>query len=97
MTEEDCKLRAQDCNTTVTGSERGTVTHVKREEEVDSIFAEAEVPLIRLPCLSFEDLQDWSNDFVLKTAFSLLTMPSALLCACCNSEKLPSTYPAIIN
>ncbi|KAJ9069279.1 hypothetical protein DSO57_1020090 [Entomophthora muscae] len=38
--------RAQDCNTTVAGSERGTDTHVKGEEEIDSIFAETEAPLI---------------------------------------------------
>ncbi|KAJ9076444.1 hypothetical protein DSO57_1026111, partial [Entomophthora muscae] len=52
------QLRAQDCNTTVAGSERGTDTHIKGEDEVDSIFAETESPLIRLPCLGFEDLQD---------------------------------------
>ncbi|KAJ9074815.1 hypothetical protein DSO57_1002661 [Entomophthora muscae] len=91
------QLRAQDCNTTVARSERGTVTHVEEEEEFDSIFAETEAPLIQLPCLGFEDLQDWSNNIVLKTASSLLAMPSALLCACCNSEELPSAYPAIIN
>ncbi|KAJ9050050.1 hypothetical protein DSO57_1018195 [Entomophthora muscae] len=45
----------------------------------------------------FCDLQDWSDDIVLKTASSLLVTPSALLCACCNSEELPSAYPAIIN
>ncbi|KAJ9082474.1 hypothetical protein DSO57_1004041 [Entomophthora muscae] len=32
------QLQAQDCNTTVAGSECGTVTHVEGEEEVDSIF-----------------------------------------------------------
>ncbi|KAJ9066588.1 hypothetical protein DSO57_1008226 [Entomophthora muscae] len=41
-----CQLRAQDCNTTVAGSESGTVMHVEGEEEVDSIFAETEAPLI---------------------------------------------------
>ncbi|KAJ9078999.1 hypothetical protein DSO57_1001212 [Entomophthora muscae] len=92
-----CQLRVQDCNTTVVGSERGTVTRVEGEEEVDSIFAETEAPLIRLPCLGFKDLQDWSKNIVLKTASPLLAMPSTLLCACCNSEELVSAYPAIIN
>ncbi|KAJ9069010.1 hypothetical protein DSO57_1022888 [Entomophthora muscae] len=41
-----CQLWAQDCNTTVAGSEHGTVTHVKGGEEVDSIFADTEAPLI---------------------------------------------------
>ncbi|KAJ9068941.1 hypothetical protein DSO57_1023579 [Entomophthora muscae] len=91
------QLQAQDCNTTVAGSEHGTVTHVEGEEEVDSIFAETEAPLIRLPCLGFEDLQDWSDKIVLETASSPLATPSVLLCACCNSEELPSAYPAIIN
>ncbi|KAJ9086659.1 hypothetical protein DSO57_1001451 [Entomophthora muscae] len=72
------QLRAQDCNTTVVGSKCGTIVHVEGEEEVDSIFAETEAPLIRLPCLGFEDLQDWSDDIVLKTASSLLETPSAL-------------------
>ncbi|KAJ9075804.1 hypothetical protein DSO57_1032201 [Entomophthora muscae] len=93
----NCQLQAQDCNTTVAGSEQGTVTHVKGEEEVESIFAETEAPLIRLPCLGFEDLQDWSNNSVLETSSSLLATPSTLLCACCNSEELLSAYPAIIN
>ncbi|KAJ9060396.1 hypothetical protein DSO57_1031365 [Entomophthora muscae] len=79
-------LQAQDCNTTVAGSERGTVTHVEGEEEVDSIFVETEAPLICFPHLGFEDLQDWSNDIVLETASSSLVTPSTLLCACCNSE-----------
>ncbi|KAJ9079807.1 hypothetical protein DSO57_1031737 [Entomophthora muscae] len=92
-----CQLRAQDCNTTVAGSEHGTVTHAEGEEEFDSIFAETEAPLIRLPFLGFKDLQDWSNNIVLETASSLLATPSALLCACCNSKELPSAYPAIIN
>ncbi|KAJ9070828.1 hypothetical protein DSO57_1003293 [Entomophthora muscae] len=92
-----CQLQAHDCDTTVAGSERGTVTHVEGEEEVDSIFAETEAPLIRIPCLGFEDLQDWSNNIVLKTASFLLKMFSALLCACCNSKEFPSVYPAIIN
>ncbi|KAJ9074516.1 hypothetical protein DSO57_1005538 [Entomophthora muscae] len=39
------QLRAQDCNTTVAGSERSADTHVKGEEEIDSIFAETEAPL----------------------------------------------------
>ncbi|KAJ9087419.1 hypothetical protein DSO57_1033555 [Entomophthora muscae] len=39
------QLRAQNCNTKVAGSERGTATHVEGEEEVDS-FLETEVPLI---------------------------------------------------
>ncbi|KAJ9066666.1 hypothetical protein DSO57_1007471 [Entomophthora muscae] len=71
--------------------------HVKGEEEVDSIFAETEVPLIQLPCLGFKDLQDWSDNIVLKTASSLLATLSMLLHACCKSEELPSAYPAIIN
>ncbi|KAJ9066929.1 hypothetical protein DSO57_1005005 [Entomophthora muscae] len=91
------QLQAQDCNTTVAGSERGTVTHVKGEEEVDSIFAETEAPLIRLPCLGFKDLHNWTNNIVLKTTSSPLATPSALLCACCNSKELLSTYPSIIN
>ncbi|KAJ9064390.1 hypothetical protein DSO57_1031195 [Entomophthora muscae] len=108
MTDEDCKafsllpvssrqLRAQDCNTTVSGSERSTDIHVKGEGEIDSIFAETEAPLIRLPCLGFEDLQDWSDNIILETVSSLLTTPSVLLCACCNFKELSSTYPAIIN
>ncbi|KAJ9058217.1 hypothetical protein DSO57_1014653 [Entomophthora muscae] len=40
------QLRAQDCNTTVAGSERGTFTHVEGKEEGDSIFVETEAPLI---------------------------------------------------
>ncbi|KAJ9048096.1 hypothetical protein DSO57_1038458, partial [Entomophthora muscae] len=92
-----CQLQAQDCNTIVAGSECGTDTHVKGEEEVDSIFAETEAPLIQLPHLGFEDLQDWSDIIILKTASSLLATPSMLLCACCNSKELPSAVPAIIN
>ncbi|KAJ9051320.1 hypothetical protein DSO57_1005608 [Entomophthora muscae] len=92
-----CQLRAQDCKSTVAGSERSTDTHVKGEGEIDSIFAETEAPLIQLPCLGFKDLQDWSDNIILKTASSLLATPYALLCACCNSKELPSTYPAIIN
>ncbi|KAJ9079821.1 hypothetical protein DSO57_1031611 [Entomophthora muscae] len=91
------QLQTQDCNTTVAGLECGTVTHVEGIEAVDSIFAETEAPLIQLPCLGFKDLQDWSNYIVLETSSSLLAMPSALLCACHNSEELPSAYPAIIN
>ncbi|KAJ9081519.1 hypothetical protein DSO57_1013864 [Entomophthora muscae] len=41
-----CQLRAQDCDTTVAGSECDADTHVKGEGEIDSIFAETEVPLI---------------------------------------------------
>ncbi|KAJ9068286.1 hypothetical protein DSO57_1030218 [Entomophthora muscae] len=41
-----CQLRTQDCNTTVVGSERSADTHVKGEGEIDSIFAETEVPMI---------------------------------------------------
>ncbi|KAJ9063217.1 hypothetical protein DSO57_1002515 [Entomophthora muscae] len=40
------QLWAQDCDTKVAGSERGTVTQVEGEEEFDSIFAETEAPLI---------------------------------------------------
>ncbi|KAJ9084760.1 hypothetical protein DSO57_1020837 [Entomophthora muscae] len=72
-------------------------THVKGEEEISSIFAETEAPLIQLPCFGFEDLQDWSDNIILETASSLLATPSVLLCACCNSKELPSAYPAIIN
>ncbi|KAJ9068801.1 hypothetical protein DSO57_1024991 [Entomophthora muscae] len=74
LSANSCLLRAQDCDTMVAGSERGTVMHVEGGEEVDSIFAET------------ENLQDWSNDIVLETAFSPLATPSALLCACHNSE-----------
>ncbi|KAJ9071190.1 hypothetical protein DSO57_1039491 [Entomophthora muscae] len=91
------QLRAQDCNTTEAGSERGADMHVKGEGEIDSIFAETEAPMIRLPCLGFEDLQDWSGNIILETSSSLLAKPSALLSACCNSKELPSAYPAIIN
>ncbi|KAJ9052731.1 hypothetical protein DSO57_1027614 [Entomophthora muscae] len=91
------QLRAQDCNTIVAGSERGADTHVNGEGEIDSIFAETEAPLIRLPCLGFKDLQDWSDNIIFKTASSPLATPSTLLCACCNSKELPSAYPAIIN
>ncbi|KAJ9078799.1 hypothetical protein DSO57_1002860 [Entomophthora muscae] len=31
-----CQLQAQDCGTTVAGLEKGTVTHIEGEEEVDS-------------------------------------------------------------
>ncbi|KAJ9050649.1 hypothetical protein DSO57_1012617 [Entomophthora muscae] len=92
-----CQLQAQDCNTTVAGSERGADTHVKGEEEIDSIFAETEAPLIQLPGLGFKVLQDWSDNIILKTASSLLARPSVLLCACCKSKEFPSAYPAIIN
>ncbi|KAJ9080761.1 hypothetical protein DSO57_1021563 [Entomophthora muscae] len=54
---KSCQLQAQDCDTTVVGSEHCTVTHVEGEEEVDSIFVETEAPLIQLPCLGFKDLQ----------------------------------------
>ncbi|KAJ9072295.1 hypothetical protein DSO57_1029142 [Entomophthora muscae] len=54
MTDEDCKLlpvnscqlQAQDCDTMVAGSECGMATHIKGEEELDSIFAETEAPLM---------------------------------------------------
>ncbi|KAJ9062629.1 hypothetical protein DSO57_1008649 [Entomophthora muscae] len=97
LTVNSCQLRAQDCNTTVAGSERGTATHFEGEEEVGSIFLETEVPLIRFPCLGFENLQNWSDNIILKTASSPLATPSTLLCACCNSKELPSAYPASIN
>ncbi|KAJ9082069.1 hypothetical protein DSO57_1007926 [Entomophthora muscae] len=93
----NCQLQPQDCNTTVTGSEHGTVTPTKGEVEANSIFAEAEAPLIQLPCLGFKDLLDWSNNIVPETASSPLATPSVLLCACCNSKELPSAYPAIFN
>ncbi|KAJ9079709.1 hypothetical protein DSO57_1032636 [Entomophthora muscae] len=78
-------------------SERGTATHIEGEEEVDFIFAETEALLILLTRLGFEDLQDWSDNIILKTASSPLATPLALLRARRNSEELPSTYPAIIN
>ncbi|KAJ9048240.1 hypothetical protein DSO57_1037033 [Entomophthora muscae] len=84
-------------DTTVAGSEHGTVTSAEGEGESKFIFAEAEAPLIRLPCLGFKDLLDWSDNIVLETALSPLAMSSALLCACCKSEELPFAYPAIIN
>ncbi|KAJ9069433.1 hypothetical protein DSO57_1018660, partial [Entomophthora muscae] len=104
MTPEDFKLlpaashqlQAQDCNTTVAGSECNTATQAE-EEGTDSIFAEKKVPLICLPHLGFEDLRDWSNNIVLKTSSSPLATTSVLLCARCNSKKLPSVYPVIIN
>ncbi|KAJ9067028.1 hypothetical protein DSO57_1003733 [Entomophthora muscae] len=40
------QLQAQDCDTTVAGSKRSTVTHVEGEEDNNSIFAETEVPLV---------------------------------------------------
>ncbi|KAJ9075196.1 hypothetical protein DSO57_1038377 [Entomophthora muscae] len=79
------------------GSERNTATQTEEEEGADSIFVETEVPLICLPCLGFENLWDWSNNIVLKTASSPLATPSALLRACCKSKELPSAYPAILN
>ncbi|KAJ9050875.1 hypothetical protein DSO57_1009986 [Entomophthora muscae] len=91
------QLRAQDCNITVAGSERGTDTHVEEEGEINSIFAENEAPLIQLPCLGFKDLQDWSDNIILETASFPLATHSVLLYACCNSKELPSAYPAIIN
>ncbi|KAJ9051088.1 hypothetical protein DSO57_1008053 [Entomophthora muscae] len=92
-----CQLRAQDCNTMVAGSERSADMYVKEEGEIDSIFADTEVPFNQLPCLGFEYLQDWSNNIILETASSPLATPSALLHACCNSKELPSAYPAIID
>ncbi|KAJ9065226.1 hypothetical protein DSO57_1021809 [Entomophthora muscae] len=88
LPENSCQLWAQDCDTTVAGLERSTVTHVEGEEDANSIFSETEVPL---------DLHNWTNDIVLKTASSPLATPSVLLCAHCNSEELHSAYPAIIN
>ncbi|KAJ9090180.1 hypothetical protein DSO57_1005060 [Entomophthora muscae] len=79
------------------GSERNTATQAEEEESADSIFAEMEVPLVCLPCLGFEDLQDWSDNIVLKTASSPPATPSVLLRACCNSKELPSgTLPSSI-
>ncbi|KAJ9052233.1 hypothetical protein DSO57_1036268 [Entomophthora muscae] len=92
-----CQLWAQDCDTTVAGLECDTVTHAEEEEGFESIFAETEVPLIWLPCLGFEELQDWSDNIVLETASLPLATPSALLCTRCNSKELPSDYPTIIN
>ncbi|KAJ9063194.1 hypothetical protein DSO57_1002494 [Entomophthora muscae] len=40
------QLRPQDSDTTVVGSEHGTVTPAKGEGEANSIFAEADAPLI---------------------------------------------------
>ncbi|KAJ9079660.1 hypothetical protein DSO57_1033108 [Entomophthora muscae] len=40
------QLWAQDCDTTVVGLEHDIVTDAEKEEGVDSIFAEAEGPLI---------------------------------------------------
>ncbi|KAJ9071825.1 hypothetical protein DSO57_1033270 [Entomophthora muscae] len=93
----NCQLWPQDCDTTVVGSEHGTVMPAKGEGEANSIFAKADAPLIQLPCLGFKDLLDWSNNIVLETALSLLATSSALLHARCNSKELPSAYPAIIN
>ncbi|KAJ9083121.1 hypothetical protein DSO57_1037875 [Entomophthora muscae] len=91
-----CQLRAQDCNTTVAGSKRVTDTYVKGEGEIDSIFAETEAPLIRLPHLGFEDLQDWSNNIILELLpprlqrllhyFVLVTTPKS-----CPLPTLPSS------
>ncbi|KAJ9089728.1 hypothetical protein DSO57_1009733 [Entomophthora muscae] len=93
-----CQLWAQDCNTTVAGSECGTVTHVEGEEEFDSIFLETEAPLIRLPCLGFEDLQDWSNDIVLKTSSSPLATPFALIALVATLKSCPlPTLPSSID
>ncbi|KAJ9056871.1 hypothetical protein DSO57_1028275, partial [Entomophthora muscae] len=88
---------AQDCDTTVASSERDTATQAEEVEVVDSIFAETEMPLACLPCFGFEDLQDWPKNIVPETVSSPFATPSALLCACCNPEELPSAYPAIIN
>ncbi|KAJ9058368.1 hypothetical protein DSO57_1013034, partial [Entomophthora muscae] len=46
--------------------------------EIDSIFVETEAPLIQLPHLGFKDLQDWSDNIILKTASSPLATPSTL-------------------
>ncbi|KAJ9048124.1 hypothetical protein DSO57_1038157 [Entomophthora muscae] len=40
------QLWAQDCNTTVAGSECSTVIHVEGEEDADSIFSETKVLLV---------------------------------------------------
>ncbi|KAJ9087579.1 hypothetical protein DSO57_1031760 [Entomophthora muscae] len=82
------QLWAQDCNTTVAGSEHSTITCFEGEEDAESIFAETEALL---------DLHNWTKNIVLKTASSPLATPSALLCSCYNSEELPSAYPDIIN
>ncbi|KAJ9049990.1 hypothetical protein DSO57_1018718 [Entomophthora muscae] len=74
-----CQLQAQDCDTTMASSECDTATQAEEEEGVDSIFAETEMPLVCLSCLGFEDLQDWSNNIVLKTDSSPLATPSVLL------------------
>ncbi|KAJ9090295.1 hypothetical protein DSO57_1003823 [Entomophthora muscae] len=76
---------AQDCDTTVAGSESSTITHVEGEEENDSIFVET------------KDLHNWTNNIVLNTTSSPLATPSALLPACHNSKELPSAYLSIIN
>ncbi|KAJ9077805.1 hypothetical protein DSO57_1013230 [Entomophthora muscae] len=72
-------LQPQDFGTMVAGSEHGTVTPAEGEGEANSIFPEADAPLIQLPCLGFKDLIDWSDNIVLETASSPLAMPSALL------------------
>ncbi|KAJ9054174.1 hypothetical protein DSO57_1017478 [Entomophthora muscae] len=46
LPENSHQLRPQDCDTTVVGSERSTVTHVEGEEDTDSIFAETKEPLV---------------------------------------------------
>ncbi|KAJ9082453.1 hypothetical protein DSO57_1004374 [Entomophthora muscae] len=93
MTPEDYsrQLQPQDCITTVAGLECDTVTHAEEEEGTDYIVAENEVTFLCLPCLGFEDLQDWSDNIVLETASLPLAILSALLCACCNSKELLST------
>ncbi|KAJ9066119.1 hypothetical protein DSO57_1012753 [Entomophthora muscae] len=92
-----CQLQAQDCDTTVVGSERNTATQTEKEKGADSIFADTKVTFVCLPCLGFEDLQDWSGNIVLETASSPLATPSVFLQACHNSIELPSFCPAIIN
>ncbi|KAJ9057289.1 hypothetical protein DSO57_1024177 [Entomophthora muscae] len=90
MTPEDSshQLQAQDCNTTVAGSEHDTATQAEEEDKSAPIC---------LSHLGFEDLRDWSNNIVLKTSSSPLATPSALLHARCNSKDLFSVYPVIIN
>ncbi|KAJ9077032.1 hypothetical protein DSO57_1020551 [Entomophthora muscae] len=77
-----CQLQARDCDTTMTGSESATITQAEEEEGVESIFFEAAMPLVCLSFLGFEDLQYWSGNIVLETAYSPLATPSVLLRAC---------------
>ncbi|KAJ9056561.1 hypothetical protein DSO57_1031708 [Entomophthora muscae] len=92
------QLRAQDCNTTVAGSERSADTHIKGEGEIDSIFVETGAPLIRLPYFGFKDLQDWSDNIIFKTTSSHLQhlLRYFVLVAPPKSCPLP-TLPSSIN